>query len=89
VEDKVRDAYVNDASQRVKRVAEMIKKMVTKIDDRWKKINKNKSYAHAVGGHNAGIAQAIRVEALSMALTEEKRIIVRLPNATTAEIIKE
>jgi hypothetical protein len=35
------------------------------------------------------MAQAIRVGALSIALTEEKRIIMRLPNTTTAEIIKE
>jgi hypothetical protein len=85
----VRDACVNDALQRVERAAEMIKKVATKMDDRWKEINKNKSYAQAVGGYGAGMAQAIRVGALSMALTEEKRIIVRLPDATTAEIIKE
>jgi hypothetical protein len=61
--------------------------MASKIEDRWKEINKNKSYAQAVEGHAAGVSQAIRIGAPSMALTEDKRIIVRLSDTTTAETI--
>jgi hypothetical protein len=83
------DACVNDALQRAERAAEMIKKVATKMDDRWKEINKNRSYAQVVGGYAARVSQATYAGALSMAPTEEKRIIVRLPDTATAETIKE
>ena len=67
----------------------MIEKAATKIDNRWKEINKNRSYAQVVGGHTARVSQATHAGAPSMALTEEKRIIVRLPDTATAETIKE
>ena len=67
----------------------MIEKMATKIDDRWKEINKNRSYAQVVGGYTARVSQATHTGAPSMAPTEEKRIIVRLPDIITAETIKE
>jgi hypothetical protein len=59
------------------------------MEDRWKEINKTRSYAQAAGGHAAGVSQAIRAEALSMAITEDKRIIVRLSDTITAETISE
>jgi hypothetical protein len=59
-----------------------------KIDDRWKEIN-NRSYAQAAAGRVTGTPQAIRVEAQSMAPTEEKRIIIHLPDTTTAETVGE
>jgi len=89
VEDWVRDARVNDALQRVESAAEVIEKVALKMDDRWKEINKNKSYAQAVSGHIAGAAQATRAGAPSIAQTEEKRIIVRMPDTITAATIKE
>jgi hypothetical protein len=61
--------------------------MASKIKDRWKKINKTRSYAQAVEEYAAGVSQAIRAGALSMAITEDKRIIVRLSDAITAETI--
>jgi hypothetical protein len=42
-----------------------------------------------VTGYAVGAPQAIRVETQSMALIEEKRIIVHLPDTTTAEIVGE
>src|SRR3954451_19215053 len=81
MEDWVRDACVNDASQRVEKAAEAIEKVATKMEDRWKEMN-NKSYAQVVAGRATGAPQAIRVEAQSMAPTEEKRIIVHLPDTT-------
>jgi hypothetical protein len=42
-----------------------------------------------VKGYAARVSQAIYAEALSIALTEEKRIIVRLPDTATAKTIKE
>jgi len=53
------------------------------MDDRWKEIN-NKSFAQVVGERVAGVSQAIRAGAQSMAQTEEKRIIVHLSDTTTA-----
>jgi hypothetical protein len=47
MEDWIRDACVNDASQRVEKVAEIIEKIATKMKDRRKEIN-NKSYAQMV-----------------------------------------
>jgi hypothetical protein len=88
MEDWVRDACVNDASQRVEKAAETIEKIAMKMEDRWKETN-NKSYAQVVAGRAAGAPQAIRAETQSMASTEEKRIIVHLPDTTTAEIIGE
>jgi hypothetical protein len=41
-----------------------------------------------VAGRAAGAPQAIRAETQSMALIEEKKIIIHLPDITTAEIIK-
>jgi hypothetical protein len=67
----------------------MIKKVATKMDDRWKEINKNRSYAQVVGGYAAKVSQAIHAGALSIAPIEEKRIIVRLSDTATAETIKE
>jgi hypothetical protein len=57
------------------------------MEDRWKEINKTKSYAQVAGGHAVGVSQAIRVGALSMIITEDKRIIVRLSDTKTAETI--
>jgi hypothetical protein len=59
------------------------------MEDRWKEINKTKSYAQVAEGHAAEVSQAIRVGALSMTITKDKRIIIRLSNAKTAEIISE
>jgi hypothetical protein len=59
------------------------------MNDRWKKINKNKSYAQVVKGYTVRVSQAIYAGALSIALTEEKRIIIRLLDTATAETIKE
>jgi hypothetical protein len=42
-----------------------------------------------VEGYAVRVSQAIYAGALSIALTEEKRIIVRLPDTATAETIKE
>jgi hypothetical protein len=61
MEDWVRDACVNDASQRVEKAAEAIEKVATKMENRWKEIN-NKSYAQVVAGRAAGAPQAIRAE---------------------------
>jgi hypothetical protein len=83
------DACVNDALQRAERAAEMIKKIATKMDDRWKETNKNRSYAQVVGGYAVRVSQATYAEAPSMALIEEKRIIIRLLDTATAETIKE
>jgi hypothetical protein len=49
----VRDACVNDALQRVKKTTEVIEKIATKIENRWKEIN-NKSYAQVIAGRAAG-----------------------------------
>jgi hypothetical protein len=89
IEDWIRDACVNDALQRVEKVAEAIEKVVTKINDRWKEINKNKSYAQIVEGQVVRVSQATHAGTPSVAPTKEKRIIVYLPNTTTAETIKE
>jgi hypothetical protein len=59
------------------------------MEDRWKETNKTKNYAQVAGGHAVGVSQAIRVEALSIIITEDKRIIVRLSDAITAETISE
>ena len=52
MEDWIRDACVNDASQRVEKAAKTIEKITTKMEDRWKEIN-NKSYAQMVAGRAA------------------------------------
>jgi hypothetical protein len=57
------------------------------MEDRWKEINKTKSYAQVAGEYAAGVSQAIRVGALSMTITEDKRIIIRLSDTKTAETI--
>jgi hypothetical protein len=59
------------------------------MENRWKEINKTKSYAQIIGGYAVRVLQAIRVEALSMIITEDKRIIVRLSDTITAETISE
>jgi hypothetical protein len=89
IEDWIRDAYVNDASQRVEKVAKIIEKIASKMENRWKEINKTKSYAQVIRGHAAKVSQAIRVGALSITITEDKRIIIRLSNTKTAETISE
>jgi hypothetical protein len=57
------------------------------MEDRWKEINKIKSYAQVAEGYAVKVSQAIRVEALSIIIIKDKRIIIRLSNAKTAEII--
>jgi hypothetical protein len=57
------------------------------MKDRWKEINKTKSYAQVAEGHAVKVSQAIRVGALNMIITEDKRIIVRLSDIITAETI--
>ena len=53
MKDWIRDACVNDASQRVEKAAKIIEKIATKMEDRWKEIN-NKSYAQIIAGRVAG-----------------------------------
>jgi hypothetical protein len=56
MENWIRDACVSDASRRVERAAETIKKVALKMEDRWKEINKTKSYAQVVGGYAAEVS---------------------------------
>jgi hypothetical protein len=89
VEKWARDVHISDASQHIEKATEKMDKMITKMEDRWKEVNNNKSYAQVLAGSVASGSQATSTRTQSMTQTEEKRIIVHFPDRTTAETIRE